>query len=261
MKKITSRDNALFKTLHKLAGSTRERKKLGLSLLDGLHLIEMYRAQYGSPKTLVLSESGAGNPEVKSLIEKLNPAENILLSDAMFAEISPVETPVGILALIDTPQAKPPGKITFCVLLEDIQDPGNLGSILRSAAAAGVEHVFLSKHCAFPWSPKVIRAGMGAHFLLSIHEGADLLRVAESFKGNIIATSLAATQSIYQTDLRGAVALLIGNEGAGLSDGLRGTATEVVRIPMPGNMESLNAAAAAAICLFERVRQINIEGG
>jgi RNA methyltransferase, TrmH family len=255
MKKITSRDNALYKNLLKLAHSTRERRKLGLSLIDGVHLVAAYHATHGVPKTLVLSEAGAEHAEVKSLIRKVNATENVILSDAMFAEISPVETPVGILALIDTPQPKPVGDMVFCVLLEDVQDPGNIGSILRSAAAAGVEHVFLSKHCAFPWSPKVIRAGMGAHFLLSIHEGADLFQVAQVFKGKVIATSLAAIQSIYQTDLRGSVALLIGNEGAGLSDVLSDMATDVVCIPMPGNMESLNAAAAAAICLFERVRQ------
>jgi RNA methyltransferase, TrmH family len=179
----------------------------------------------------------------------------ISLPDAMFAEISPVETPVGVLALIETPKPKPAHHVDFCVMLEDIQDPGNLGSILRSAAAAGVEHVFLSAHCAFPWSPKVIRAGMGAHFLLSLHEGADLSRIALSFKGKVVAASLGATQSIYQTDLRGPIALLIGNEGAGLSEAMLEVATTQISIPMPGKMESLNAAAAAAICLFERVRQ------
>jgi RNA methyltransferase, TrmH family len=256
MKKITSRDNPLYKTLHKLAASTRERKKLGLSLLDGVHLIEMYQAQYGAPKTLLVSESGESNAEIQRLIKKSAEAEMICLPDAMFADISPVETPVGVLALIETPKPKPAHDIDFCVMLEDIQDPGNLGSILRSAAAAGVQHVFLSAHCAFPWSPKVIRAAMGAHFLLSIHEGVDLSRLALSFKGRVVATSLAAPQSIYQTDLRGPVALLIGNEGAGLSEAMLEVATTQVSIPMPGKMESLNAAAAAAICLFERVRQI-----
>ncbi len=256
MKKITSRENPLYKTLHKLAASTRERKKLGLSLLDGVHLIEMYLAQYGAPKTLIVSESGEANAEIQKLVKKSAEAEMIALPDAMFADISPVETPVGVLAMIDTPKAKAAHDIDFCVLLEDIQDPGNLGSILRSAAAAGVEHVFLSNHCAFPWSPKVIRAGMGAHFLLSIHEGADLSRVALSFKGKVVATSLDAPHSVYATDLRGPIALLIGNEGAGLSEALLEVATTQVSIPMPGKMESLNAAAATAICLFERVRQI-----
>ena len=257
MKKITSRDNPLYKTLHKLAGSTRERKKLGLSLLDGVHLIEMYQAQYGAPKTLIVSESGERHAEIQKLIKKSGDAEMIVLPDAMFAEISPVETPVGVLALVETPKPKSAHDVDFCVMLEDVQDPGNLGSILRSAAAAGVEHVFLSAHCAFPWSPKVIRAGMGAHFLLSIHEGADLSRIALSFKGKVVATSLTAKQSIYQTDLRGPVALVFGNEGAGLSEALLEAATTQVSIPMPGKMESLNAAAAAAICLFERVRQTN----
>ncbi len=255
MKLITSRDNAHFKTLHKLAASTRERKKLGLSLLDGVHLIEAYLSSHGAPKTLVLSETGAANKEVKALLTQMVDAEVWLLPDAMFADISPVETPVGIVALIDTPKAQPAHDMTFVLLLEDIQDPGNLGSILRSAAAAGVEHVFLSNHCAFPWSPKVIRAGMGAHFVLSIHEGANLFQIAQNFKGMIVATRLAATKNIYALDLRGPLALLIGNEGVGLSETLISLATDIVAVPMPGKMESLNAAAAAAICLFERVRQ------
>ncbi|MGB8337559.1 MAG: RNA methyltransferase [Burkholderiales bacterium] len=259
MKKITSRDNTLYKTLHKLASSTRERKKLGLSLLDGVHLIEMYQTQYGAPKTLLLSESGEKHIEIAALIKKSGAAELILLPDAMFADISPVDTPLGILALIDTPKPQPARDVDFCVMLEAIQDPGNLGAILRSAAAAGVAHVFLSSHCAFPWSPKVIRAGMGAHFLLSIHEGADLMHIAQNFKGKVLAMRMAAKQSIYQTDLRGPIALLIGNEGAGLSAELQQAATTQVSIPMPGKMESLNAAAAAAICLFERLRQMKIE--
>lgn len=258
MKKITSRDNAVYKDLHKLAASARGRKKLGLSLLEGVHLIEMYQAQHGAPKTFVVSESGARQEEIAALLKKAPGAEVLLLPDAMFTGVSSVETPAGILALVETPKPKPAHDVDFCVLLEDIQDPGNLGSILRSAAAAGVQHVFLSAHCAFPWSPKVIRAGMGAHFLLSIHEAADLLRIAKNFKGAVLATSLAATRSIYRTDLRGPLALVIGNEGAGLSDALRLAATTQVLIPMPGEMESLNVAAAAAVCLFERVRQTQV---
>jgi TrmH family RNA methyltransferase len=142
------------------------------------------------------------------------------------------------------------------VLLEDIQDPGNLGAILRSAAAAGVQTIYLSKHCADVWSPKVLRAGMGAHFVLSIQENADLPQVAQGLPGMLIAMSLDADQSLFDLQLTGPVAFAVGNEGVGLSTELAQMATQRVKIPMPGAVESLNAAAAAAVCLFERVRQI-----
>ena len=141
------------------------------------------------------------------------------------------------------------------MLLEDIQDPGNLGSMLRSAAAAGCDSVFLSQDCADAWSPKVLRAAMGGHFALRIYEQQDLPGVAKAFSGTLLATSLHATHSLYDCDLRGNVAFLIGNEGAGLSADLLGLATQKITIPMPGQVESLNAAAATAICLFEAVRQ------
>ena len=142
----------------------------------------------------------------------------------------------------------------FCVLLEAIQDPGNLGAMLRTAAAAGVDAVYLSKGCAEVWSPKALRAGMGAQFALALHEHADLTLIARELK-SLIATSLDAQQSLYDLDLSGPVAFVFGNEGAGLSPALLDTATHQVKIPMPGKVESLNVAAAAAVCLFECVRQ------
>jgi TrmH family RNA methyltransferase len=145
----------------------------------------------------------------------------------------------------------------FALLLEDIQDPGNLGSILRSSAAAGCDAVFLSRGCADAWSPKVLRAGMGGHFVLSIKESADLLEVATQFTGKILAASLRADKSLYESNLRGKLAFVIGNEGAGLSQALLDAAQQHFIIPMPGKVESLNAAAAAAVCLFEAVRQRN----
>ena len=150
--------------------------------------------------------------------------------------------------------------IDVCIMLEDIQDPGNLGSVLRSAAAAGIEQVFLSKHTVHAWSPRVLRAGMGAHFMLRIHEQCDLLALARRFKGRVIATSHHAKTAVFDADLTGNIALLFGNEGAGLSDALASAAHEVIAIPMPGKIESLNAAAAAAVCLFERLRQLRVSG-
>ncbi len=256
MKHLTSRDNPFFKNLVKLASSARERKKQGLSLIEGVHLTEIFFQRYGLPQTIVVAESAIQNAEIVNLLEKLSELQPILISDSLVKELSTLVTPNGVIAVVVTPRPENiPEELSFCLVCEGIQDPGNLGSILRTAAAAGVEHVLLSKDCAFAWSPRVIRAGQGAHFLLSIHEGMDLFPFVESFKGKVVATTVDASVSLFETDLTGHVALLIGNEGQGLSSELKGLASYEVKIPMPGGMESLNAAAAAAICLFERVRQ------
>ncbi len=256
MKRITSRTNPFYKTLLKLARSSRERKKSNLTLLDGAHLIAAYRQHIGAPQSLVVSDSGADKSEIKLLLDEARSLDVFVLSDALFAEISDVTPDVGILALIATPApVAPKHNVDFCVLLDGIQDPGNLGSILRSAAAAGASDVVLSKQCAFVWSPRVLRGGMGAHFMLKLHEHADLLDYAVRYEGKTVTTCARAEQTIFEIDLTGKLALLIGNEGAGISDALLQIATDCVSIPMPGKTESLNAAVAAAICLFERVRQ------
>lgn len=267
MKFITSRDNAFFKKLIKLAGSTKERKATGLTLLDGVHLISAYHRALGQPGSLIVSESGDADPEIKCLLAEQGAEtgmEVIMLPDSLFREISPVKTPTGIIAVvaIPLPPAMPVRKdekgASFCVLLEAIQDPGNLGSILRSAAAAGASDVYLSEGCADAWSPKTLRAAMGAHFLLRVHEQSDLANVARAFSGRVIATSLKAETSLYHTALEGPVAFMFGNEGMGLSQALLQASSEQISIPMPGGTESLNAAAAAAVCFFEKVRQTAI---
>lgn len=257
MKQISSRDNPLFKQLKKLSSAARERRKLGQTLLDGAHLLQSYRATGAVPKLLIVSEQGKGNAEIITLLADVAESAVVILPDAMFTELSPVDAPSGILALIDIPAPTLSLAPDFCLLVEDVQDPGNLGSILRSAAAAGVSAAYLSENCADVWSPKVLRGGMGAHFALTIAEKEDLLQIVHDFDGISVATSLSASKSLYQLDLTGRVAMLVGNEGAGLSMELLSVASEKVRIPMPGGAESLNVAAATAICLFERVRQLS----
>lgn len=261
MKEITSADNAHFKMLAKLVQSARERRKSGRSVLDGIHLLSAYREHCGSPEEIVVSRSALAVPEIEALLAR-TPKPVVRLADALFRQLSTVATPTGIIALIKTPQpgAGPDSEIAS-VLLEDIQDPGNLGSILRSAAAAGVRQVILSHGSVHAWSPRVLRAGMGAHFALRIHEGADLLKCIRGFRGKVAATAQRGARSIFDVDLTGTVALLLGNEGSGLSAPLLQAAHEIVSIPMPGKSESLNVAAAAAVCLFERVRQMKQDRG
>ena len=258
---ITSRDHPLIKQLIKLEGSSQYRKKTGLTLLDGIHLIQIYCSVLGTPENLIVSQSYFENTENKRFVNMLfgNTLPRItIISNALFRTISPVKTPTGILALISIPEFKKEivnGKEIFIVLLEAIQDPGNLGSILRSAAAANVRDVYLSKQCTDAWSPKTLRAAMGAHFFLRIHENCDLQKVAQEFSGTVIATSIQATKTLFEISLAGPSAFVFGNEGAGLSKEMIQAANENISIPMPGKTESLNAAAAAAICFFEKVRQ------
>lgn len=254
MKLIQSSDNPFFKELAKLAASARNRKKSGKTLLDGAHLIASYLDAGCKPLHVLLNAHALQDDEITALLARLEGVPVTQLDDKLFAELSELKTKTGILALIDVPVAEYAAG-NFVLLLEDIQDPGNLGSMLRSAGAAGCDAVFLSPGCADAWSPKVLRAAMGGHFCIRIYEGQDLIRVAAAFQGVRVATSLQAAQNLYECDLSGAVAFMIGNEGAGLSDQLLALSTHAVRIPMPGGVESLNAAAAAAICLFEAVRQ------
>ncbi len=254
MKHIQSRDNPFYKALVKISTSARSRSKAGQTLLDGAHLLNAYLDAGLSPLHILLNASALHNIEISATLARLAGVPVTQLEDKLFAELSELKTTTGMLALIVQP--KPESSVSrFALLLEAIQDPGNLGSMLRTAAAAGCDTVFLSSGCADAWSPKVLRAAMGGHFCLAIHEQQDLIKVAEGFQGKLLATTLQATHSLYQCDLTGNIAFMMGNEGAGLSDELRKLATHPVVIPMPGNVESLNAAAAAAICLFEAVRQ------
>jgi TrmH family RNA methyltransferase len=264
MKHISSRDNPFFKELLKLAGSPRQRKKTGQALLDGIHLVQSCLASGHKPQHLIVTETALQDREVAALLAKLSGVPLTQFDDNLFDELSELKTPSGILALIEQPvPSVSPEHSRFCLLLEDIQDPGNLGSMLRSAAAAGCDAVFLSKGCADAWSPKVLRAGMGWHFahrqdsarVMSIHESADLPTVASIFKGNLLAGLPNAKTNLYDCDLRGKLAFAVGNEGAGLSESLLAVASRHITIPMPGKVESLNAAAAAAVCLFEAARQ------
>lgn len=225
-------------------------------MLEGERLVSAYVDAGGISETLVASESAIGRAGIRRLFED-SPARNrALLEDSLLERISQVVTASGVFAVIKTPGIKPlPGVLGDCLMLENVQDPGNLGSMLRTAVAAGLSCVLLSPGSVFAWSPKVVRAGMGAHFHLDIHEDVDLRAVIPRAKGEVIATLADATTALHACDLRGPVAWLFGNEGAGLSSGLAEASTRRLAIPMPGPAESLNVAAATAICLFEQVRQ------
>jgi TrmH family RNA methyltransferase len=256
MKAIRSRSNPTVKALVKLAGSSRERRRTGTTLLEGERLVRAYGESGGRAEAILASESACADAVIRAFVEKFPAESHLVLADGVFSAITQLASAAGVAAVIRTPEhGALPTPVSGCLLLENIQDPGNLGSILRTAVAAGTRQVFLSRGSVFAWAPKVVRAGMGAHFFLSIHENVDLAAISRSFPGRVIATAPRATTSLYDLDLKGDVAWLFGNEGAGLSSATKAVASTQVRIPMPGSAESLNVAAAAAICLFEQIRQ------
>ena len=179
-----------------------------------------------------------------------------MLSDVLVRELGLVDTPSGILALAPIPEPElPPDTAADALLLDGVQDPGNLGTLLRTAAAAGVRQVLLSSACTAPWSPKVLRAGQGAHFLLAIHSDVDLLGFMRDFRGSTLVTSLDDAHSLYEANWSAPAAWVFGAEGQGVRAELLAAAQQRLRIPMPGGVESLNVGAAAAVCLFEQVRR------
>jgi RNA methyltransferase, TrmH family len=258
-KRIRSRDNAWYKSLQRLATSSRDRRARGRAILDGPHLIEAWCVNGVAAESLIASESGLARPEVRELFDGVSATTRIILTDRLFEAAAQVSTPVGIMAVVGTPEPAPlPDHLGDAVLVDGIQDAGNLGSVLRSVAAAGVSDVFLSPGTVFAWSPRVLRAGMGAHFMLRIREGVQLGTLLERCTGRVVAADARGARSLYETDLRGPVAWIFGNEGAGVSAEITVQATDRVRIPMSGKTESLNVAAAAAVCLFEQTRQRSV---
>jgi TrmH family RNA methyltransferase len=258
MKTITSRENPFYKELKHLSTSSQARRKAGRTLLDGVHLCQSYLQLRGAPVQCIVSEGALANPEVADIVQRCEEAHAHVtaLPDPLYNAVSQVEHGVGLMFLIDTPERAVAGPLgDSAVLLDNLQDPGNVGSILRSAAAAGIRQVYCSAGTAFCWSPKVLRAAMGAHFVLDIYENVDLAALVQASKVAVLATSGYATTRLYDVDLRQPVAWLMGHEGQGVADDLLALATHQVVIPHLGQIESLNVAACAAVCFFEQLRQ------
>jgi RNA methyltransferase, TrmH family len=257
MLRVTSRNNPRLVAAAALIHSSRDRRKTGRCVLEGEHLIAVYLDRIGAPETLLVVEDRIADPRHAALIARMPGRDVLAVPAAIFGEVSTLPAAVGVLAVVTTPVLPIPAPASLHLLLEDVQDPGNVGMMLRTAAAAGVDQVILSKQCAFAWAPKVLRAGQGAHFLTTIVEDANLVAWARGFRalGGVYATVASRGADLYATAFPPRVAIMIGNEGAGLSAGLLDEASARITIPMPGGAESLNAAAAAAVVLFECVRQ------
>lgn len=258
MKTLTSRDNPLVKRLRALAGNARDRRELGLTVLDGPHLLQSALAHRADLREVVVAQGAVSHPEIVALLDACRDLPRWCLPDALFAQVSPVDHPAGILAVLAIPDPAPVFPLAGnLMVLDQVQDPGNLGTLLRTAAAAGIGTAVLTPGCAQAWSPRALRAGMGAQFGLGIIEQADPAAALAGYPGAILATALAVeARPLFGVDLRGPVAWLFGSEGQGLSPAVAALATGTVTIPLAPGVESLNVAAAAAVCLFEQVRQV-----
>ena len=250
---ISSRDNPRVKRWARLAQDARFRKAERRALVEGPHLVAALLDAGLTPLDLLVSEEKIDDPETQRLIKRAGiiPQE---LSQNVFKAIADTETPQGIAAEIEIPAAKETSK-GACVFLEGIQDAGNVGAIIRSAAAFGVASIVLDRACADPWSPKVLRAGMGGHFSLTIAVSEDLSQLLSTFAGKLLCTVPKEGVALKDADLSGRVGWVFGSEGKGISAQALKEADLRITIPTAPGTESLNVAATAAICLYEAFRQ------
>ncbi|MCY7315055.1 MAG: RNA methyltransferase [Rubrivivax sp.] len=249
---ITSRDNPLLVGLRKLAQDSTAYRHAGQVWLEGEHLCSALRLRNGLPQRAVLSEAGWQNPALRALCSGV--AQITVMPAALFAGIGALASPSAIGFVMPVPLAPAIAAGVATVVLARLQDAGNVGSILRSAAAFGVLQVLALKGTAALWSPKVLRAGMGAHFALRLIEGLDEPALT-ALHVPLLATSSHGNAALPEAPLPWPCAWVLGHEGQGVSPALLARCALQVRIPQPGGEESLNVAAAAAVCLYESARR------
>jgi TrmH family RNA methyltransferase len=244
---LKSRDNPRVRHWSRLASDARYRREKGSALIEGPHLLQAFLGK-GKPLALVATEEALLGDEIAGLVRQAG-VQPVLASESVFRGIADADTPQGIAAEIAIPASKPAAGDH--VFLEGVQDAGNVGAILRSAAAFGVACVVLDRTCADAWSPKVLRAAAGGHFSLAVRQASDLAKEIEAFKGRILCTVAAGGRELSEAGIVHPVGWIFGSEGSGVSAKIRSLAAACVTIPMVSASESLNVAACAAICLHE----------
>jgi RNA methyltransferase, TrmH family len=254
---ITSTHNPKIQWVRSLNARSAERREAQVFVAEGVRLAEeAYRA--GWRAELVLHTTNLeprGQAVVRRLAERGAPVE--LVSEQVMRAASDTQTPQGLLVVLSMQTLSPPDEPDFIFIPDGVRDPGNLGTMLRTAAAASVSLLCLTPGTVDVFSPKVVRAGMGAHFHLPVFSGSwdEIASLLSNFETKTYLAAAGEGISYLDADFSGKVALVIGGEAAGAGAYARTLAHETVHIPMPGGMESLNAAAAAAILMFEVLRQ------
>jgi len=250
---ITSRSNPLLMRLRKLAADGASYRRLGTVLLEGEHLCAAWLARPGARVLqAIVAEAAWSEPGLRALAEGAD--EIAVVPAAALAGIGTLDSPAPIAFLVPAPAVAGVATREPSLVLDRIQDPGNVCSVLRSAASFGFTQVIALAGTAALWSPKVVRAGMGAHFALRLVEGADEAVLA-SLELPLFGTSPHAERRVDAAELSWPCAWAFGHEGQGLGAGIAARCAAVLAIPQPGGGESLNVAAAVAVCLYETVRQ------
>ena len=253
---ITSTQNPKVKLARALLGRPKEREQAGAFVVEGIRLVEEAHGASWPIRYVLRDESL--NERGQALVERLvsDNVETDIISRRIMESISGTETPQGILAILDHAPLPIPVSPNFILVLDQIRDPGNLGTLLRTADAAGVQAVFLPPETADAFAPKAVRSGMGAHFRLPIRRQtwSEIQQVGKSADLRIYLADMNGTPC-WETDLRRPLALIVGGEAEGASVQARQTAKQQISIPMAGGAESLNAAIAGSVLMFEVVRQ------
>jgi RNA methyltransferase, TrmH family len=253
---ITSAQNAKIKLVRALLGHAKERREAKAFVVEGVRLVEEaiqsnWRVQFALYTEAV---SDRGRSQVESLLSRGVEVE--MVSESLIKSLSETETPQGILAVLEFTQLPIPQVPNFILIPDQIRDPGNLGTLLRSAAATGVQAVLLPPETTDAFAPKVVRSGMGAHFQLPMlwMTWEEIQQVGRPANQQIYLADMDG-RSCWETDLRRPLALIIGGEAQGASREARKLANQKISIPMTGKMESLNAGVAGSVLMFEVVRQ------
>lgn len=270
---LSSGQNPIIKKIRTLqlpgVKASRLRGEDNLALIDGIHLIKSWldaKSQRTHLKSIFTTQKGLENSEVADLVVNLikfsesNDINFYLVDEKLWRGLSDLELAPRLMALVNIPeQMLLPDGVFDCVILDGIQDSGNVGNILRTAVASGFNNVICLKGTAQVWSPKVLRSAMGAHTALNVWEGIGISECISKIKAPLLTTQLDVKASLYdlKNDLLTPVAWIFGNEGAGVSSQLKDVSRSVY-IPQEKDVESLNVSAAAAICLFE-TRRVRLE--
>jgi TrmH family RNA methyltransferase len=256
--RITARDNPLLVRLRRLVQDGGAYRRTGQVWLEGDHLCSAFAARGAQALQAVFTDEAWRQPALRALAGAAG--RGVIVAEPLFAGISTLPSParMGFLVALPAPRALDP--LAATLVLDRVQDAGNVGSLLRSAAAFGVRQVVALKGTAALWSPKVLRAGMGAHFGLSLFDGAEPAEL-DALQVPLVATSSHAPLALPAAALPHPCAWVLGHEGQGVGAALLARCALTVRIPQPGGEESLNVAAAGAVCLYESARAAALASG
>jgi len=256
---ITSAQNSKIKLVRALLGRAKARREGGAFVAEGVRLLEEAATRDWRFRFALYDDSL--NDRGRLLVERLasRGVEVEEIAENLMKSLSDTDTPQGVLAVLEVSGQPISSLLNFVLIPDQIRDPGNLGTLLRSAAAAGVQTVLLPPETTDAFAPKVIRSGMGAHFRLPIHsmEWEEIAQMGKSANMQIFLADMDG-KSCWETDLRQPLALIIGGEAEGASEQARKLASQQISIPMVGKVESLNAGVAGSVLMFEVVRQRSV---